>query len=356
MIANNITQMVNEVYHDETSEVFIMLLWLKFAFCTLLIVHSGAQLSKYGDILAEKTGAGRSIIGVVLLASVTSLPELVTGISAVTFANVPDIAVGDVLGSCVFNLFILAALLDAIYRRKPISTSAHHGHILSAAFGILLLCIVAISILFPQYNLPLWWIGSSSLLFVMTYFLALKLISSYEKKQMDRILLELAVELKYDDISTRQVATNFALNAAVVTAAATFLPKIGAEIASSTGLGETFVGNIFMALASSLPEVVVSIASVRMGAVDLAIGNLFGSNIFNILILAIDDLFFLQGPLLSLTNPAHIISAISAIAMTAISIIGLTYQAEKKTLPWGWDSIAMILVFVVNVLMLFLVI
>src|SRR3989339_1252377 len=122
-----------------------MLFWLGFIVCTSLIVYSGTKLAKYGDIIAEKTGLGRTWIGVVLMASVTSLPELVTGISSVTYAGVPDIAVGDVLGSCVFNVLILA-LLDAIYRPVPISTKAHHGHVLSAGFGILLLGIIGIGL------------------------------------------------------------------------------------------------------------------------------------------------------------------------------------------------------------------
>ena len=76
-----------------------MELWIGFIICTAVIVYSGTKLSKYGDIIAEKTGLGRAWVGLVLMASVTSLPELITGISSVSFANVPDIAVGDVLGS-----------------------------------------------------------------------------------------------------------------------------------------------------------------------------------------------------------------------------------------------------------------
>ncbi len=105
-----------------------MFLWFGFVVCTLSIVYSGTRLSKYGDIIAEKTGLGRAWIGVVLMASVTSLPELVTGISSVTYAGVPDIAVGDVLGSCVFNMLILT-ILDTMYQPAPISTKAHQGHV-----------------------------------------------------------------------------------------------------------------------------------------------------------------------------------------------------------------------------------
>ncbi|MEW6213614.1 MAG: sodium:calcium antiporter, partial [Nitrospirota bacterium] len=308
---------------------------------------------KYGDIIAEKTGLGRVWIGVVLMASVTSLPELVTGISSVTYAGVPDIAVGDVLGSCVFNMLIIA-FLDAVYRPMPISAKAHHGHILSAGFGIFLLSMIVLSLFLERYILPLGWIGPYSLLVVVIYFVAMRLIYFYEKRRIAAFMKEIAVELKYKDISTKTAIVNYGLNAFVVIVAATFLPKIGEGIAETTGLGQTFVGNIFIALSTSLPEVVVSVAAVKIDAIDLAIGNLFGSNIFNIFILAIDDIFFIKGPLLSFADPNHIISALSAIAMTIIAIIGLTYRAEKKPLFLAWDSIGIVLVYMINLMLLYM--
>lgn len=330
-----------------------MLLWIGFIICTLIIVYSGTKLSKYGDIIAEKTGLGRAWIGLVLMASVTSLPELVTGISSVTYAGVPDIAVGDVLGSCVFNMLIIA-ILDAIYRIMPISAKAHQGHILSAGFGIILLSIVGISLFLGKSISPLGWIGPYSLLFMIIYFIAIKLVFSYEKRQIAAYMKEMAVELTYKDILTKTAIVNYSINALVVIIAATFLPKIGEGIAETTGLGQTFVGNIFIAISTSLPEVVVSISAVKIDAIDLAIGNLFGSNIFNIFILAIDDIFFTKGPLLSFVNPNHIISALSAIAMTTVAIIGLTYRSEKRLLFLAWDSIGIVLVYVINLMLLYM--
>ncbi len=319
----------------------------------MVIIFSGSRLSRYGDIIAEKTGLGGSLVGVVLMASVTSLPELVTGISAVLFVGAPDIAVGDVLGSCVFNLFILAALLDAIHKPMPITTTAHHGHILSAAAGIVLLCITVFCILFPRYNFAVGWIGSGSLLIFFLYPVALKIIGEYEKKQI-AASKESQTDLQYAQMTLRQAAIRYAVHAAIVVVAAAILPEIGTQIASESGLGQTFVGSILMALTSSLPEVVVSMAAVRIKAVDMAIGNLFGSNLFNLFILAVDDLFFQQGPLLNNISPSHVFSAGTAIAMTAISIIGLTYRAERKYWLWGWDSIAMIVLFVLNFILLLL--
>lgn len=331
-----------------------MLLWLKFVICSSVIIYSGSRLSKYGDIIAEKTGLGGAWIGVVLMGFVTSLPELVTGISSVTYAGVPNIAVGNVLGACVFNMLTLA-LLDAFYRPMPISAKAHSGHVISAAFGVLLLCIVALSLFLGNRLFSLGWIGPYSLLFALIYFMAIRLVYSYEKRQqIARFINKLAVELKYEGISTKTAVSRYLIHAVIVIAAAVFLPKIGEGIAETTGLGQTFVGSMLIAFSTTLPELTVSISAVRIGAIDLAIGNLFGSNIFNILILAVDDVFFTKGPLLSFVDATHIVSAVSAISMTAIAVIGLTYRAEKKRLFAAWDSIGIALVWVLNLMVLYI--
>lgn len=330
-----------------------MILWLEFVLCTAVIVYSGTKLSRYGDIIAEKSGFGRAWTGVVLMASVTSLPELVTGISSVTYAGGPDIAVGSILGSCAFNMLILA-ILDIMYRPAPISTKAHQGHVLSAAFGILLLSMVCASIFLRENIYPVGWIGPYSLMFMVIYLIAMRLVFSYEKRKIAEFMKEMAEDMKYKDVSMKNALLFYGMNALIVIIAAIFLPKIGESIAVTTGLGQTFVGNIFIAVSTSLPEVVVSIAAVKMGSVDLAIGNLFGSNIFNVFILALDDFFFLRGPLLSYSSPNQIISALSAIAMTTIAVIGLTYRAERKRLFLAWDSVGILLCYMVNLMMLYL--
>ncbi|MEW6600502.1 MAG: sodium:calcium antiporter [Nitrospirota bacterium] len=329
-----------------------MVLWIGFIICTAAIVYAGTRLTRYGDIIAEKTGLGATWIGVVLMASVTSLPELVTGISSVTFSGVPDIAAGDILGSCVFNMLILA-VLDAMHRPMPISAKAHHGHVLSAGFGIVLMSVVIISLFIGDRMLSIGWIGPYSLLIPIIYLTAMRMIYFYEKKQLADFMQERVEELKYKDIATRTAVLNYAGNAVIVIIAAVFLPKIGEGIAETTGLGQTFVGNIFIAISTSLPEVVVCTAALRMDAVNLAIGNLFGSNIFNICILAIDDIFYTDGAILSFVNTNHIISAVCAVIMTSIAIIGLTYRTEKKRLFLAWDSIGIVFTYIINLMSLY---
>ena len=174
------------------------------------------------------------------------------------------------------------------------------------------------------------------------------------KRRIAALIKERAVELRYQDISTKTAVVQYSLNAVIVIIAATFLPKIGEGIAETTGLGQTFVGNVFIAVSTSLPEVVVSFSAVKMDAVDLAIGNLFGSNIFNVFILALDDMFFVKGPLLAFANPNHVISALSAVGMTAIAIIGLTYRAEKKPMFLAWDSVGIVVIYVINLMVLYM--
>jgi cation:H+ antiporter len=333
------------------------LLWFAFFVCTLAILYSGTRLSKYGDIIAEKTGLGGVWIGVILLAFVTSLPELVTGLSSVLIFQTPDIAAGDIFGSCVFNILILS-LLDVFDRASPISSRVQQRHVLSAGFGILMLAIVAVN-LYISGSLTnifsvLGWIGLSTPIIILIYVLSMRMIFYHERKAIAAFVKEKVEELKYEETSIRKVYINFSLNAVIVVLAAVFLPEIGKMIAKITGLGETFVGNIMIAVSTSLPEIVVSIAALKIGAPDMAIGNLFGSNLFNIGILAIDDIFFFEGPLFSSIQPQHIVSVLSAIIMMTIAVIGLTYRAGKKSLILSWDALAILAVYLLNVFTLYL--
>ena len=162
-----------------------MMVWLQLAVCLVVIGIAGWRLSRYGDILAEKTGLSASWIGLILLATATSLPELATGISAVTAANAPDIAAGDVLGSTVFNLLILV-VLDAFYRRESLYTRAAQGHILSAALGALLIGISGFSLLLDQagFSPSLGHVGMYSPLIVIIYVAAMRAVFQYERRTM----------------------------------------------------------------------------------------------------------------------------------------------------------------------------
>lgn len=331
-----------------------MLLWIQFLSCSAIILFAGTQLSRYGDILAEKTGLGRTWIGVILLAMVTSLPELITGMSSVIVFDVPNIAVGNVLGACMVNILIIA-FLDLIGGSSPISTRTHEGQVLTAALGILLLGFVGMSIAVGGAFPAIGWVGLYSVVFLSVYALAMRIVFLYEKRRIAAFVKEMAEELKYQDISQRRAVTIFSLAAVLVIGAATYLPYVGEQIAEMTGLGPTFVGAIFIALSTTLPELAVSTAAVRIGAVDMAVGNLFGSVLFNIVILSLDDLVYTKGPLLSYVTGDSMVAAIAAITMIAMAIIGLTYRTTKKSLLLAWNSWGIVIVYLLAIYALYAV-
>jgi cation:H+ antiporter len=332
----------------------ILTVWLQFAVCVALIGVAGSRLSRYGDIIAEKTGLSGTWIGVVMLATVTSLPELATGVSAVALAGTPDLAVGDVLGSCVFNLFIIF-ILDFLHRKESVYTRASQGHILSAGFGIMMLGFAGFSLLVSSRGevVSIGHVGLYSPLILVLYILAMRTVFRYEHQEREESAEQVA-EI-YGHLTLRQAFIGYAMAAMVVVGAGTWLPFIGARIAHLMGWQTTFVGTLFVAFATSVPEMVVTLAALRLGALDMAIGNVLGSNLFNIAILAVDDLAFLPGPLFDQVSPMHSVSAISAIMMSGIAIVGLLYRPKTHLFRTvGWISLFLFLVYLLNSYVLYL--
>ena len=331
----------------------MLILWLQFILCSAVIVLCGTNLSKYGDVIAEKTGRGRAWIGLVLMASVTSPPELPTGISSVAFADVPNIALGDIMGSCVFNLSIIA-LMDILHGPKPIFSKAEHGHIISAGFGVILIGIAAISILSNASIPAVGHIGIYTPAIILIYMIGVRSLFLFEKRKIKEFVEEMAEALQYEHISTKEAVSKYVFNALIIIGAAAWLPFIGDRLAEETGLGRSFIGSIFIALTTSLPELVVSISALKIGAADMAIANLFGSNIFNIFILAIDDIFYTKGPILSHVSMSHAVTGFMAVLMTGITIVSLEFRLEKKAfLRLGWDAIAILLAYFINIYLLY---
>ncbi len=326
--------------------------WLLFLLTAGVTVLAGARLAFYGDIIAEKSGLGRTWIGLVLIAATTSLPELFTGISSTMVFALPDIAVGDIVGSCMFNLVILS-IMDIVGGRTPISARAHQGHAISIGLGLLLTTVVGMIVAAGSAIPTIGWIGAGTPVLLAAYLFTVRITFVYERRRVSREAAEIAQERQYDRITLRAALSRYSFAAIFVVAAASFLPQLGERIATETGLGQAFVGNLFIAITTSLPEVVVSLAAVRMGAVDLAFGNVLGSNIFNIFILALDDIFYTRGPILVAAHPSHLISLFAVVAMYAILLTGLTYQAIKKRLVLAWDAAGILVIYALTLVLLY---
>jgi len=323
--------------------------WVLFILTAVVIVVGGVQLASYADVIGEKSGLGRSWIGVVLLAATTSLPELFTGIGATAVTPLPDIAVGDILGSCMFNLLILS-MIDFIQPER-ISARAHQGHVLAIGFGLALISVAGLGLVAGVQAPSVAWIGVYSPILVAVYFVAVRVTFLHDRRRRAG-LVETAVAKS--SVTLRTALIRYAVAAAFVVAGAVYLPVLGASLAQETGLGEAFVGSLFIAVTTSLPEIVVSLSAVRMGALDMAISNVLGSNLFNLLILGLDDALYTREPLLRAVDESHIVAVLAVVLMNALFLIGLTQQVSTKRFRIAWDTAAMAAVYACAIWLLYM--
>lgn len=331
------------------------MIWVEFIVCAALIIYASTLVSKYGDVIAEKTGLGRAWIGAILIAGVTSLPELASGVSAVVWLNVPNLAAGAVMGSCLFNLALIA-IMDLTYQPGRVLAKAQDVHILSGGLGVLLLGLVAMGVLIgPTMNgFGLMGMSLLSIAIIILYAIGGKMIASLEKERVGEVLEQEAQQEDYAHISKGRAIFVFISAAIGVIILGVWLSFIGDRLAETTGLSRSFVGNLFLAVSTSLPEVAASLAAIRLGAIDLAIGNVLGSNLFNVLLLSVYDIADGSANFWSALTNANGFAAVMTMMMTGVVIISLMYRASPRTpYRFSWDGVALIGIYVGSIVTLY---
>jgi cation:H+ antiporter len=317
---------------------------LTFLVAGAAIVAAGSVLTRCGDAIAELTGLGRLLVGAVLVAGATSLPEVLVDINAVAREGLPDLALGDLLGSSLMNLLILAAIDFMARSPRRMLSRMSAAHALSATMAILLTAMVAAAILVP-FKHEILGIGTGVWAIGIVYVLGLRL-TFFDQRFATEVAGEKppVPEVKGRKLSLRAATTGFLLAGAVIFLAAPYLAHAAGRIAEITGAGSTFIGSTLVAMSTSLPELVATIAAVRIGAQDLAVGNIFGSNAFNMVILLPVDIAH-PGCLLADVSPAHAITALAVIIVTAVATLGILYRAEKRI--WFIEPDALLVVLLV---------
>lgn len=317
----------------------LLSLLAQFLGLSVVVVIAGVNLSKYADVLAERTGVGRTMGGLLLLASATSLPELAVDCKAAMIGE-PDIAVGAVLGSSIFNLLILG-MLDLLFVKadhRLLSTNSS-SHLLSAITTVILTSVVVGFIVLKQLPLVFMSVGLGTLLAFLFYVFCLRIIYL---DQVQRGLIE--EEAEAGDISLGRATLGYLMSTCVIVIAAGYLAPTAERLADVTNLGGTFIGSTMIALTTSLPELVTTLAAVRMGAFDMAVGNILGSNAFNMAILFPVDLFYRTGSH-SLLQDAELTNAVTGTAViivTAVVMLALSFNPRR---PVRWfDPSAQIIV------------
>lgn len=312
-----------------------------FLLISLSVAAVGVVLAWSSDRVGEAFRLERSMTGFVMLAAATSLPELIISCQ-VARAGLPDMAVGSLLGSCLFNLLILA-LVDMV--RRPggrLLTISATVHSIPALSSILLAAIVVLAVLIP--GLPsLGVVHSASLLLLVVYVVTTRLVfvNQQAHSHAETASIDAAESIEPPMVSAQDdkaVASRFPtwipIFGYLAATAAIFLlsrplASTSENLAGLLGLSGTFFGAVFLAMVTSLPEVSTTYESARMGANDLAIGNILGSNTFNLMIIVAVDLVY-DGPLFHSLDNVHVIAAIGVIVTTTVATMGILFRSDQK--------------------------
>ncbi len=303
-----------------------MNMWPALFLNAALIVLAGTQLSKNAERISGGLGLSSAWAGALLLSIATSLPELVTSRQAVVI-GAPDLAGGNIFGSNLFNLALLV-LIDFLCRRGLFTARRKRGLVITALLSI---SLNSISVLAMVMKLPfrVGWVGLDTILILIVYILGSGLIMDLEREKVSG---EKHADKKSFSRRRRvpvKSLTLFLFAAIIIIYAGTGLTNAADLIAVETGLDKTFVGSLFIAAATSLPELVATIAALRLGLPEMAIGNVFGSNFFNILLFFFTDLFYRQGLLMSVLSMQNIVTASMTILLTAVAIRGLLIPGKR---------------------------
>ncbi len=316
--------------------------WITFLLASLAIVLAGVKLATFGEALGKHTGIGQGWIGLLFLATITSIPELTTTVTGAAI-DVPTIALGNALGSNLFNVVILAVMDILLFGRGPFLRLVRPYHIASGGLAVLLTVLVILGITVAP-DAAVGGISPFSLLILATYLFGLFLLFRVEKREGQE-------ERGSAPLPFGRVLAGFLLTGGVIIVAGIFLVRASKAISLATSLSGSFMGAILIAIVTSLPELTASIGALRIGAYDMIVGNVFGSNMFNILTVFFADVAFRRGSIFSgLGGGASelLLVGFLGIGLTTIAMVAIAYRSKRRVLGIGADALVILLGYVAS--------
>lgn len=320
-----------------------------FVIGAVVIGTAGVRLVRLIDGLADRTGLGEAFFGMALLGGITSLSGLVLSVTA-TLEELPDLAVSNTVGGiAVQTTFLVFA--DLAYRRSNLEhAAASLPNLVSAATLVLLLALVLTASFGP--DVTILDVHPVSIVLVAGYLVGLRTVHAVRERPWWQARQSPATredEPDEEDAAKIGSLTRAWSEVAVLSAITAFagwaLARSGATIASDTVLSATVVGALFTATATSLPELVTTVAAVRRGALTLAVGGIVGGNSFDVLALSITDVTYRPGSLYHAIGDQQLIVVAITIAMTAVLLLGLLARPRRAVLGVGVEGIVIALLY-----------
>lgn len=323
------------------------MVFIYFILAAAITVYAAMKLSTYADVISEKSTMSGMLVGTVLLAGATSLPEVTTSVSAVMINN-PDIAIGNMLGSNLFNIFILA-MFDLFYRQKRLFNEASRDHLYTAGLGLMLTLVTMIALI-VRIDFTILGIGIDALLIAGLYAIGIYYIGkrpqqpAVEREAVNESVQEVGASAT-SLITVKRAVIGFIIAALVIMGAGTALSVFGDQIAVVTGLGSSFVGSFLIAATTSLPEAVAVFVALKLGNVNLAFGSILGSNIFNMLIIAMSDVFYRGGSILADVSTSHLVTAIGITILSVLVMYSVLRKDVTSKFRYVLPSVLVVLVY-----------
>jgi cation:H+ antiporter len=320
-------------------------MWSRFVLASLVIFFAGRYLSDLADETADLTGLSKGFIGALILGIITSLPELIGTISAVVYKSNPDLGVGNIFGSNLFNIAILSFAI-ILFGSKVDGNGWKWRSNFSAYLSICLSAFLVMLIGMHKLNV------SASGLWGDVCILAFYLIGMwiYSQQGPDEVEPQI-VKHKGRGRSLKVNILLVVVSGTLVVAAGVLLADACDDIARTTHLTSTFVGSLFMAAATSLPELVVTMRLLKLGNIGMATGNIFGSNLMNLTIVGLADLAY-AGTVYATITSSQMVTLGAGILMSGLFLTGTLIKAKKKVLL-HIDNLAILVLYLLIYLWLY---
>ncbi|MEZ5065934.1 MAG: sodium:calcium antiporter [bacterium] len=318
-----------------------------------IIALAGTRLVVLTDRLADRTGLGEAVMGGVFLGAVTSLPGITASVSAAA-QGFPRLALANALGGIAAQTAFLA-IADLAYRKANLEHAA--ASVPNMLWGALLIALLAgLLVLMVGPDVDFAGIHPMTPLLFLAYLLGARLVRRAREEPM---WMPRVTDATAPDVPAREsfagggasAWVGLLMAAILVIAAGWVSTRAGIAIVARSSLSETAVGALVLALVTSLPELVTSVAAVRHGALTLAVGNVLGGNAFDTLFAAAADVAYRDGSLYHAAGPPELALAAVTILMTAVLLLGMLRRERSGLGNIGFESVTVLVVYAVTVVM-----
>ncbi|NBD96272.1 MAG: sodium:calcium antiporter [Gammaproteobacteria bacterium] len=325
-----------------------------FTACTAVIGVFGTWITGVVDQLADRTGLGEAVAGAVLLGAATSLSGSVLSVTA-AWNGLPELALSNAMGGiAVQTAFLVVA--DAVYRKANLEHAAASAqNLMQSALLIALLALIMLAPALPDFTL--WGIHPVTPVLIGVYLYGTAIIGGMRERPMWRPTR--TAETRDDepeDLDKVPALTplliRFVLLMLVLGIAGWTMEKTATNIARETWLSATAVGVLFTAIATSLPELVTSVAAVRRGALTLAVGGIIGGNAFDTLFAAGSDIAYREGSVYHAVSQSVTFWTTLTLLMSAVLLLGLLRREEQGPGAIGVESVVLVVLYLAGVAML----